>query len=615
MSGDSEGNDVEAEGASHLNNCTKSKKKKDDNVVRSIEVVESSKKTANASTTTTALVTPESGAAVYYPSSVSKTSSRNSAIAASEPSTRRSSVSAASISAIRNNDKISVDFDEAPADPVELAIWVAQQIQRFCTDEIALALTTAEAHEARQRSLSHKPGIKAREKADKGLDPEQVEQRNRSRDVASSRKRNWRERKKELSKSSRYCRRVYNCLTKYQKDKDNDLRCRINKRARSVYGEDWSKEKESYQKDEFQKRKDKRTRNEMKKPESSFSGFNVPSDLTAKLFPLVSDEVKSEVNAAGILLINTLRLVTNEDAPPSNQDAAFALKSAFDDPEIETQPFIEALRILGADISVMSTLRASFKAAGVHASTDASYTSSMASRANTEVPSVSGEGRELSGGFDDSASPTAPHPRLRGGMIMETNGLSEPDKTVQALNAATDILNKMIEGNSLAYHSPFAKPLTGYVTPQENSYESPYKTPYPNPDPVKSTDVTASALTKSTELQETSKSAPPDEAGNHQPDNAAQPKDVSVSTGELSLEETEENEIVDEFLRVAGGGSLTDDEEDEDDRNHEVINSSSTAQPDNDVEAVLQHVYKMLEARDANGKPFHLTQFTWPSSC
>ena len=224
MSGDPEGADVEAEGASHPIKRMKTENEKDDHVIPSIEtagqsissenpedinhrVVELSNTIADASTSAAALVAPESGA-VHCPSSVSKASGWTSAVAASEPSTRRSSFSASSIPAISNNGNISVDFTEAPSEPVELAIWVAQQIQRFCTDEAASLLTTTEADEARRRSLSHMPGVKAREKADRGLDDEQVEQRNRSRDAASSRKRSWRETQKELSKSNSYRRSV-----------------------------------------------------------------------------------------------------------------------------------------------------------------------------------------------------------------------------------------------------------------------------------------------------------------------------------------------------------------------------------------------------------------------
>ena len=389
------------------------------------------------------------------------------------------------------------------------------------------------------------------------------------------------------------------------------MRCRINKRARSIYGEEWSKEKETYKKNEFQKRKDKRVRKEMKKSESTFTGFHVPFDLTAKLFPAGTGEADSEVNAAGILLINTLRVVSEKHAPPSNQDAAFALKSALSDSEIDKQPFVAALRILGTDISVLSVLRTSMKASGLHALTDASYTSGTTSRTDTEMPSASSEGNELSGGIEDSASPTAPHPRLRGG-LMETNGSSEPDKILQALNAATEILNKIIEDNSLAYNSPFAKPPTGFVTMQSNSYESPYKTPYPNPDPVKSADATGDALTKGAESQDTSKPAPPGGARNHQPENAALSSIVSTSEGDHSLEQTEDTNIVDDFLRLAGGGSLTDDENDDD---LEAVSVSGTAQPDVDVEAILQHVYGTLERRDAPGKLSPLCKLRCQMSC
>ena len=151
--------------------------------------------TVDAGTSTASLSTPAKHGAVAPTYGLS--SSNGEALVASEQSTRQLSLSVATTSALPEDRQVSVDFTSAPCDPKELAIWVAEQIRLFASDDASSVMTEVE---KRRRSLSHAPGAKAREKADKDLEPEKVAELEKSREIARIRKASWRNSKSEKSK-------------------------------------------------------------------------------------------------------------------------------------------------------------------------------------------------------------------------------------------------------------------------------------------------------------------------------------------------------------------------------------------------------------------------------
>ena len=113
--------------------------------------------------------------------------------------TREPSFSVSDSSALFGNYSVTVDFASAPSDPVELALWVAEQIQLFASKGTNSVM---EEDEKRRRSLSHAPGAKIREKNDKNLDPEKLSQLQKTREISRTRKANWRKNKDATSKSN-----------------------------------------------------------------------------------------------------------------------------------------------------------------------------------------------------------------------------------------------------------------------------------------------------------------------------------------------------------------------------------------------------------------------------
>ena len=333
--------------------------------------------------------------------------------------------------------------------------------------------------------------------------------------------------------------------------------------------------------------------------------------MGAKLFTAANDEVNREVNAAGILLVNILHIITAADGPPSNQDAAFALKSALEDPEIDTQPFMKALRILSTAPSIMSAIeapsrasskafsRTPSKAPARTASISTNLGSGRTSRASTGVLGPSPRGGGLASGIEGSASLVAQQPKLRGGMIMETNDPSDSDTVLQAINTAIDILKQMAGENPMAHFSPLGKPPATYVTPYETPYKTPYKTPYPNPSPNPSQSTQANGDTLQNSCSPKGIHGPSVLNGaityKHDDSNDANAASVvKVSRKPPGIEEAQ----ADTLLRFAGVDSFSDDDDEVDEAE---LHHTSKPQPDTDVQATLQHIYKALENRDANG--------------
>lgn len=362
---------------------------------------------------------------------------------------------------------------------------------------------------------------------------------------------------------------------------------------------------------EFAKRKEKRNFKERRSCESPFTGFNIPLDLGAKLFDGGNDEVDSEeVNAAGILLVNTLHITTSLEGPPSNADAAYALKAALNDPEIGTQPFVKALGILSKDLSVVNMIVASSRPLSKTSSkassrapsepptsrpsTAMSIKSKYSSRASSIVANAKSHNAILTSSIQGSSSPVTHHFQLRGGIALETNVLPDLDSKLQAINTAIEILEHMVDENPMARFPPFGRPPPAYVTPYETPYKTPYETPYPNTNagPNPNTNANGKASQTTTSPKATSESGPA--IGLNQGAFNSDTKDARGCSKPTRIEE----EQADVLLRFAGVCSLSD--VGDDDETSETHNTSKL-QPDTDVEAIIEHIYKVLDSRDAIG--------------
>lgn len=127
-------------------------------------------------------------------------SQESHAITLSQEPTRESSMAISTVSGLSEDAQVSVDFATAPSDPVELAIWVAEQIENFAARRAGEELTESE---KKLRSLSHAPGVRARDQNDKGLDLATLAAKDKAREVGRLRKAKWRKKNAEASKEHR----------------------------------------------------------------------------------------------------------------------------------------------------------------------------------------------------------------------------------------------------------------------------------------------------------------------------------------------------------------------------------------------------------------------------
>ncbi|KAI9879488.1 MAG: hypothetical protein M1830_008364 [Pleopsidium flavum] len=297
-----------------------------------------------------------------------------------------------------------IDFSSAPSDPTELAIWVAKQISNF-RDEGRDSMDMDE-DEERRKLMMHPPGMYNR-RFDEDNDPIKVAERERVREENRARKKKWRE-------------------SNTERNKDNDLRCRINKRAKKLYGMNPSAEKSAWMESEFNKRRNKRESKERLRSfdGSDFSGFSFASGLGNSLFAATENGTNTETNAAGLLLANALLGVGSSGTGP-NAEAAKALTMALEGGKVDPRPFTEALRTMAMNPEIMS---------GINAVLGGGYSG------------YDDEGDTNSG--DEGPYPLMQSTEMRGGAAageLPVEVDEESSEIIKALNAATAILNEMNE--------------------------------------------------------------------------------------------------------------------------------------------------------------------------
>ncbi len=340
-------------------------------------------------------------------------------------------------------------------------------------------------------------------------------------------------------------------------DIDNDLRCRINARAKALYGINPLVEKTEFMEAEFVRRKARR--NGKGSRESEFPGFTFGPDLVSKLFSVQNADRLNEVNAAGTLLINTLQAVCSTTGGEHSREAATALNSAFRDSKIGPRPFIEALRILSADSGVMEAINLAMKDYDQAVETD-----SITPLTNTATNSPTNAGSRRPSRTEGSPSSFLHASGLRGGAA---NGYSignhyQSSDAIKALNAATLILSDIAEGSSSHYVTPYGKP------------------------PSRNGGVNGLIDTNSGQTKESI------EPNTSDPANPAKPLTKSQ---------------IDALLEFANGGSLMDNDDDDSvpdalDDTTEPEDQETTPQPDFDINATLQRIITELTADQSGGR-------------
>ena len=305
--------------------------------------------------------------------------------------------------------------------------------------------------------------------------------------------------------------------------------------------------------EEFIKRRERREQRESR--ERGFQGFTFEANLGTKLFAK-GTAVSSETNAAGTLFINTLQGVRNTSIQNSNREAAAALKSALEDSATNSRPFIEALRTLGASPEIIRAINAALK--------DYPETTTNDPQSSSASPASLTSGWTAFKASED-ANTALGSSGIRGGMAGSYTidpQCEQNDDVIKALEAATNILHKIAEGNSDTYVTPYANPPpnggpTGTALPEDGSTQVLSDTAKSNQSPVRCT----------------------------------------LDTSDI-----------DDFLKLAAGGSVSDEDEEPLSDVQENISPAGGQTPipqlDGDVSAMLERIIgELMAERDANQSP------------
>ena len=352
--------------------------------------------------------------------------------------------------------KTPVDFSTAPSDPMDLSVWVAQLIS--------------------QSGLEPRPHSCLEGGRDDSLIP-QCNEEIEADTIAESDKSQGGNRKRKLSsRSAQHERSMFNLICqalvadliiKFRVEKDNDLRVRINAAARKRYGSHRSIAKTEWTEAEFNKRRDNRKRREEARAANS-PGIKLDPKVTSGVFSKQDPACSTETKAAGNLLLNTLQGVSSDGEKISVREVAAALKSALDK---NPRPFIEALRILRASPDVMGAITSAMKGDSAPADSDADSIS-------THPEHVSSDHERETSGTRESTHSAEESPVHN--VMLESSSLdlfeSSKKNVIEALEAATKILNDIAEGSSENYVTPYGNPQVpldqngpnGVLTPAEN---------------------------------------------------------------------------------------------------------------------------------------------------
>ncbi|KAI9797674.1 MAG: hypothetical protein M1833_005335 [Piccolia ochrophora] len=411
----------------------------------------------------------------------------------------------------------SIDFSSAPSDPTDLALWVARQISNFQGGRRSSLSTDASGE--RLRHFLHPPAIFTR-RFDDDDDPIRVAERERVREENRERKKRWRE-------------------SNAERNKDNDLRCRINKRAKQIWGSKQPAERSAWIEAEFNKRRAKR---ESKEKVRSFD--EMPNDFAffspgfgSALFPAPGVGPQGETNAAGLLLANALLGVGSDGAGP-NAGAANALKAALEGGTVDPKPFTEALRAMAGNPEIMRGINA--------------ILGGYSGFEDNDVNDVNSGDEDAVGVLQTTETQDRKQQPASSNEVASLGEGDDQEDIVKALNAATAMLNQMNEAREEEGHS---KALNG----EANGF---------------------TAINGETDFE--------------------MPKALSPDAG--SLEQGLDQKQIDALLTLANGGAPLREmqEADQGDQHQDSANGSHQ---DNDISATLQRIIQQVMAQKDDEDP------------
>ncbi|MCJ1258984.1 hypothetical protein MMC24_006818 [Lignoscripta atroalba] len=328
-----------------------------------------------------------------------------------------------------------IDFASAPSDPIELAFWVAQQISHFKDDD-----TVPSDHEnlKQQRLLSYLPSMNRRHSPTE-TDLVRTAGREKLREDNRERKQRWRRSNME---KSMHVPGHQTITAKYDKisdmflitDKDNDLRCRINKRAKAIYGTEPSNAKIAWTEAEYNKRRSKRETNQRTRASKGgdFVGFSFTPNLSNTLFSHQAGNHRNDINAAGRLLTDALQVAGSHSTAEPNTHAAEALKNALEDSSKDPTPFVEALQTMATNPEIMSAINAVLDDSN-----------------DDDIDTMSG---------DENGQPSLQSTEIDVRVATHQASIMnhQSNDIIRALNEATALLNEMAE--TKVYVTPYANP-------------------------------------------------------------------------------------------------------------------------------------------------------------
>ncbi|KAI9834679.1 MAG: hypothetical protein M1826_000081 [Phylliscum demangeonii] len=214
-----------------------------------------------------------------------------------------------------------IDWTCAPSDPQELAVWVAEKIR---------TLKSAAEDTAEQQQDEDDVTMAKDQGSDENCDPQKAAEIERQRQENRERKKRWRE-------------------SNEAKNKDNDLRARLNKRAKQLFeGVDPAIQAEWIE-DQFARRRAKReVKSQKGGPMTDGPGF------ARQFFPAPGDKgAQGELDSAGRNLARALGI-----GERANPYAASALRTALAAQTIAVMPYADALSRMAADPAILAEINA-----------------------------------------------------------------------------------------------------------------------------------------------------------------------------------------------------------------------------------------------------------------
>lgn len=342
-------------------------------------------------------------------------------------------------------------------------------------------------------------------------------------------------------------------------DKDNDLRCRINKLAKTKYGAAASAEKSAYIEAEFNKRRNKRERKQRARAVAAgeVPSFAIASELRDRIFSSANVNISKEVKTIVNLLLNALLGGGNNNEERQTAEAANALEAALRERFLGPHLFVEAFKVMARDPELMQGINAKMQYDGQ-------------------------DDEPLSG--DDNGSQLLQTIQTRSASASSQSSALNPEsqEKIWALNAASALLSQI--SDTKVYASPYGNPPPlppAAATPPDN-----YKSPYSNPPPAPAV---ANASRNGHGSDKTNGTAPP--------------PDTKQGADGHGLDQSQ----IDALLALANGGSLTDDEDDKtiadpDEVNGQQLEPPGSPQTDTDITATFQGIINQLITQRKEGQ-------------